>query len=666
MLRRSLATAWLAAPGLLGAQQPPAQDSLHQHGDTLTHAIQMQEITVTATPTRREDPHAVITVTPTAIAHTPATDPWDLVRQTAGVEVHLQGQGPGFAPTVSLRGFSSDHSTDMALWVDGVPINEPVNGHAEGYNDWNILMPQAIQQMEVVKGPTSAKYGNFALSGAVNVRTIDRMQGVQGSVQGGSYGRVDADFLGGFDRPDWGGALALRYQRDGGWRPNSDYELGQGNLRYVRNVSSTVTLDAGIGLHLTDWASPGYITADQFAAGQYDTVANVTDGGFKRRGQERVSLRVLAGSNLLWRSTVYATQGRWQLFLTIPPEGSAGEGSGGQTEEEDTRHGLGLTSAITWALSRGQVTAGVEGRWDHSGYQKYFTTDRIRDSVDTDLQARQVSGGAFAQVDLDPIPHLRVSLGARYDALGTQSTPPAQFAVSDAKGIFSPKLGALVHLRHVASLYVNVSRGFRQTDGVISEPSLPFITEWAYETGVKLDGRRWNAAVAWFRADVSNEQTFDPISATSTSGGRSRRQGVDLDLRVKAGRGLDVITSWTFTDAKYRQLVTETGDTLSGARIFNTARYVGTAAIEVTPPRTTVFVRLATNVVGPYTPFDLPGVELPAYALVYLTGGIRFGGLLLEAGVRNLLDQRYPELRAGDFVSPGQPISAYGTVRYVW
>jgi len=666
MSRRSLVTACVVVPGVLSAQQPTASDSIHPHGDTLTHAIELQEITVTAAPTRRQDPQAVITVTPTVISRTPASDPWDLVRQTAGVEVHLQGQGPGFAPTVSLRGFSSDHSTDMALWVDGVPVNEPVNGHAEGYNDWNILMPGAVEQMEVIKGPTNARYGNFALSGAVNVRTIDRMQGMSGSVEGGSHGWVDANFLGGFDRPDWGGALAVRYQRDGGWRPNSDYEIGQGNLRYVRDVSPSVTLDAGIGIHLTDWASPGYITADQFAAGHYDTVANISDGGFKRRGQERLSLRVVAGSHLLWRTTAYATQGRWQLYLTIPPEGSAGEGSGAQTEEEDARHGYGLTSALTWALSRGQITAGVEGRYEHADYQKYFTTNRTRDSVDTDLAAHQGSGGAFVQADLDPIPHLRVSVGGRYDALSTGSNPPAQFEVSDSKGIFSPKLGALVHLRHLVSFYGNVSRGFRQTDGVIRDPSLPFITEWAYEAGVKLDGKKWNAAVALFRADVSNEQTFDPLTAASTNGGRSRRQGVDLDLRIQPSAALSFTTSWTFTDAKYQQLITEDGDTLSGARIFNTARYVGAAAVDITPPKTRVFARLATNVVGPYTPFDLTGVELPAYALVHLTGGIRFGALQLEAGVRNLFDQKYPELRAGDFVSPGQPITGYGTVRYIW
>ena len=66
------------------------------------------------------------------------------MRQSLPLEVHDQGQGPGFASTASIRGFSSDHSTDVALWIDGVPVNESVNGHAEGYNDWSLLMPQAV------------------------------------------------------------------------------------------------------------------------------------------------------------------------------------------------------------------------------------------------------------------------------------------------------------------------------------------------------------------------------------------------------------------------------------------------------------------------------------------------------------------------------------------
>ena len=89
-----------------------------------------------------------------------------------------------FASDASFRAFSSDHSTDLALWIDGVPVNEPVNGHAEGYNDWSLVFPEAINDLDVIKGPTSALFGNFALAGVVNVRTLERMSGTRISVIG--------------------------------------------------------------------------------------------------------------------------------------------------------------------------------------------------------------------------------------------------------------------------------------------------------------------------------------------------------------------------------------------------------------------------------------------------------------------------------------------------
>src|SRR4029077_16972741 len=163
-----------AAAGRVSAQQPTKPDTLHQHSDTLTRSpVKLKEVTVTATPARHEDPVFSTTIDQAAIERVPATDPWDLLRQAGGIEVHEQGQGPGFASDASIRGFSSDHSTDLALWIDGVPINEPVNGHAEGDIALTLLMPQAISSLEVIKGPSSALYGNFAMAGVMNVRTRD-------------------------------------------------------------------------------------------------------------------------------------------------------------------------------------------------------------------------------------------------------------------------------------------------------------------------------------------------------------------------------------------------------------------------------------------------------------------------------------------------------------
>jgi iron complex outermembrane receptor protein len=656
-----------AVPVVARAQQPARSDTLHQHGDSLTRrVIELAPITVTATPARRFEPGSAIRVSPEAIERAPATDAYDLLRQTAGVEVHEQGQGPGLASDASVRGFSSDHSTDLALWVDGVPNNEPVNGHAEGYNDWNLLFPQAIQDLDVHKGPTSAFYGNFAMAGVVNVRTLERMRGVTLWLKPGAYGRAEGAVLAGVDRDTLAGVFGLRGVREDGWRPHSGYTLGQAHARLLDRLSSSATLDAGVELYATGWDSPGYLTNSHFEGGLYTIVGNATDGGFKRRAQERVSLRVVASPALLWRTTVYSTQGRWQLYLTIPPAGGRTEGSGNQTEEEDRRYGLGLTSALTWILPRSEITIGTDSRWDHARYENWFTTNRGRDSAQTLVTARQATGGLFVQSTFDFTPHLRVALGGRFDAQETRSTPDGSAARSASKTVWSPKLGALYHLGVPLDVYANVSRGFRQTDGVIVDPTRPFITEWAYETGLKLDAHALSASVAVFRMDVSNEQTFNPVTRTSTSGGASRRQGVEIELQGRLGDALALRTDWTFNDARYRQLVATDKTNLAGQRVFNTAKYVGTIGLELALPQERWQVGISSDLVGPYSPFDEPGVVRPTYGLVHVSGSATLGAALIEVGVRNVLDQAYRELEAGGFVSPGRPRSVYGTVRYAW
>jgi len=209
-----------------------------------------------------------------------------------------------------------------------------------------------------------------------------------------------------------------------------------------------------------------------------------------------------------------------------------------------------------------------------------------------------------------------------------------------------------------------VSRGFRQADGVITDPAIPFITSWAYEAGFKVDQPWLSGNLAFFLTDVSNEQTFDPITLQTTNGGSSRRKGVEVEFAARLARPLQLTGDWTFTDAKYKDFLTEDGEDLSGTRIFNTAEYVGISALDLAIPSQPWHARLATNVVGPYTPFDEPGVSLPAYALFHLSGDVRLGAATLELGVRNLLNHAYPEIRAGGFVAPGQPRTVYAGVKY--
>jgi outer membrane receptor protein involved in Fe transport len=669
----------VANPHLSSAQNPTRPDTtqVQNRPDTTqsspadsARVRRLGTVTVTAAPAERAAPFRSTRIDATTIKQTPAHDGYDLLRQTAGLEVHEQGQGPGFASNASLRGFSSDHSTDLALWIDGVPINEPVNGHAEGYNDFDVLFPGGVSEFDVIRGPTSALYGNFALAGVVNVRTLERMRGTAFTASGGSFGRADLMALGGFDAAEkGGGVLGARYVHENGFRPNAHFDIGQGHARLVRDVAPGVTLDGGLELYGSHWASAGFLSEDEFARHEYDIVSNPSDGGYKRRAQERVSLRVVRGASL-WRTTLYATQSRWQLFLTIPPAGGRFEGSGSQTEEEDSRHGYGLTTAMTRVYSRGELTLGGEGRWDKSGYENYFTTARARDSAALLVGARQLSGAIFLQSHVDLTSRLRADIGARYDELNTSSTPtdPTQATgtVTASHGVFSPKMGSLLKIAPWLGAYVNVSRGFRSTDGVISDPTLAPVTAWSYETGLKLDGEQVSASVDVFRMDVSNEQTFNPLNGNVSNGGSSRRRGLELELRAPIAATGAVTADWTFLDAKYRSLTVE-GDagplTLDGVRVYNTATYVGAAAYTLATIDAKWRFRIGGNWVGKYAPFDEPGVLLGGYGLMHLSGTALLGAVELDVGVRNVLDRAYPELVAGHVVSPGQPRALFFTIR---
>jgi outer membrane receptor protein involved in Fe transport len=573
-----------------------------------------------------------------------------------------------------MRGFSSDHSTDLALWIDGVPINEPVNGHAEGYNDFSVLFPGGVRDIDVIRGPTSALFGNFAVAGVVNVRTLERMKGTQLTAEGGSFGRGDAMLLTGFDHgAEGGGVLGARFAHEDGFRPNARYDIGQGHARIVHDLSGGWTIDAGAELYGTRWNSAGFLSEDEFTNHDWDIVSNSSDGGFKQRGQERVSLRLIK-SSFLWRTTAYATQGRWQLFLTIPPAGGRFEGSGSQTEEEDHRHGYGLTSALTWESERGELTIGTEGRWDRSHYQNYYTTDRVRDSSNALITGRQLSGALFAQSHYDVSSRLRVDLGARFDELGTTSFPDGEVSTSASHGVFSPKAGALLHLTPILGLYANASRGFRSTDGVIEDPALAPIVVWNYETGLKFDrsvnGSLLSATASLFRMNVSNEQTFNPLTGAANNGGASRRQGLELSASAPVTSAATLTADWTFLDARYRHLTAVSEDdpsaepaVLDGLRVYNTARYTGTAALDIAPRDSWWRLRLGGNWVGPYSPFDEPGVVLGAYGLAHVSGMVRWGSAELELGVRNVFDRAYPELVAGHVYDPGQPRALFTTLR---
>src|SRR6202044_759507 len=100
------------------------------------------------------------------------TRPGEILEAAPGLAVVAHADG-GKANQYYLRGYSLDHGTDLAIFVDDMPVNLPTHAHGQGYADLNWLMPETVNGLDIRKGPYFVHVGDFATAGALFVNLRD-------------------------------------------------------------------------------------------------------------------------------------------------------------------------------------------------------------------------------------------------------------------------------------------------------------------------------------------------------------------------------------------------------------------------------------------------------------------------------------------------------------
>ena len=117
---------------------------------------------------------------------TPASSVAQVLALVPGV-TFVQGNGPRDV-SISIRG-SNERQTygvrNVQVFEDGFPVTQP-----DGLARTDLADPHAYSSMEVVEGPSSALYGNYATGGAINFRTRSgsEIQGLEVGADFGSFG----------------------------------------------------------------------------------------------------------------------------------------------------------------------------------------------------------------------------------------------------------------------------------------------------------------------------------------------------------------------------------------------------------------------------------------------------------------------------------------------
>src|SRR6202023_407900 len=163
----------------------------------------------------------------------PVYRPGQLLETVPGLIVTLHS-GEGKANQYLLRGYNLDHGTDLATFVDGMPINQPTHAHGQGYTDLNFLIPELATNVKYTKGTYYADEGDFSSVGSVHINYLDRIE-EQVSLTGGTLGyrRIFAGSSMDVASGAMLGALELQHY-DGPWVHPDDLRKINAVLRYSR------------------------------------------------------------------------------------------------------------------------------------------------------------------------------------------------------------------------------------------------------------------------------------------------------------------------------------------------------------------------------------------------------------------------------------------------
>ncbi|WP_293903632.1 TonB-dependent receptor [Phenylobacterium sp.] len=184
----------------------------------------------------------VMSVTAEQFAHTPATSIGDILVLTPGVTFAM-GNGPRDV-SVSVRGSNARQTIgirNIQVFEDGFPVTQP-----DGLARTDLTDPHAYSRIDVVQGPSSALYGNYATSGALKFYTRPgrELQGLELGLDVGSDRYRNLFVTGGGlgERSEYSGFAS--YVTGAGYRQHTSYRTTTVNAlaTYALTLSDRLTL----------------------------------------------------------------------------------------------------------------------------------------------------------------------------------------------------------------------------------------------------------------------------------------------------------------------------------------------------------------------------------------------------------------------------------------
>jgi iron complex outermembrane receptor protein len=584
---------------------------------------------------------------------------------------------------ISIRGFGARAAfgiRGIRIITDGIPESTP-----DGQADVDNIDAGALQRMEILKGGSSALYGN-ASGGVIYLKTEEPPETPFAEVQTGqgSYGFQRYQLKAGFKRAFW----SVGYNRSAGYRQHAGMAQLIVNNKWRFELAPETSLKFLFNYAYSPQADdPGGLTAEQVTAGRRQArPQNLEFDAGERVEQGRAGLvldhRFDARQKLQARA--FLTGRRFGNRLAFQ--------NGGVVEINRLFGGGGLQYEWKHRLF-GQpyrVLLGLDADRQRDYRRRFNNEAGLKGDQTFGQDEKFASFGAYSVHELQLGSRWSLTLSGRYDrlALAVADRFPADGDQSGRIPLkrFSPSAGLTLRLLPALHTYVNAASNFETP--TLNELSANPANTGGFNPDLKPQKARsgeWGLrATAWkklrietalFLIDLTDE--FVPYQLTEFPGrifyknaGKSRRKGLEAALHWTMNPRMAFSLNYTWSDFRYTEYRSGDQD-FAGHRTPGIPPYQGFAEWRWASAGGFTAVAQVRRIGGFYAN-DANTVKNGAYTVAYLRAGYRrqFKSWSVEpfAGLSNLLNERYNGNvllnAAGErFFEPAMGLNAYGGLK---
>lgn len=388
-----------------------------------------------------------------------------------------QHSGDGKANQYFLRGYNLDHGTDLAIFVDGMPINQVTHAHGQGWADLNFLIPELISSVDAKKGPYFADEGDFSTVGAIHVNLLDTYNGQLFKTTVGSFNYQR--YLG-IGSPAFGEGNLLvagevgRY--DGPWvDPNDAFKLN-GLVRYTQGTPENGFALTGMA-YSNHWNSTDQVPLRAITSGEISRYGAIdpTDGGATSRysisghwahtdpgAMTQVGFYAIKNSFNLWSDFTYNLSG------VSTPLGDPLHGDQFQQQEQRVTAGANVLHRIRGEFGGipSETEFGIQTRYDAINLSLQNTIQRQFFLPIRSDHVKEDNLGIYAQTTLFWNDWFKTNFGWRGNFFAASVDAISDPVNSDKPVAFipGPKLSLVFGPFDKTEYFINLGEGFHSND----------------------------------------------------------------------------------------------------------------------------------------------------------------------------------------------------------